>query len=775
MKRIICLLISACILMSLTVIPAYAEDISLSDFKITLSDASYSASLNQDGEFEVSVPKGHPKLPKILCEDQNAEIYQPYIPTYEKEGYGKVITNGKTVMIKFVKSGSDFVLQFDDRYDYNFGSGDFAVSSSDASIVSVENKTLIAKKVSDTPVTITSKNGKKLIVNKVEKAPLNVFLIAGQSNSFGADCTTPGHTDATVCDDGTVYTYAHTKYYSQYISQSPDLSRFDMCFGTMNTNSSNRGYGYPPALGKTWYDLTGEKVLFVLAARGSTSSAEWQPDFVETKEYPNWYPENADGKTMTVPLCNLYTNAVNRFNEAISDFEKGSNATSYVNSDNFEIVKKGYFWYQGENDIQASVSKDTYLNNMTVIHNGFKNDLGVEFCGDIVPRYCNNPKDDSDRLDGTRLAQYELHKTVKDFNIVSNEPEVMTTSDMNVNSWTMIHHSQETYNEVGIDAAENLFGILSATSDRAVKDIKLYYDSTLFKVNEDKLTINDPETHNYLLLASPLYAKDKNVEITEVLGNSIKLSKDYSNGADTISFVNGSEKTDSITVKAGGFEKTFNFANGYKKDDIKASYYDGNNTVSLSGYLGNKVIGNGTVTVFYVKKDYALQENLDSESVDHIGIIDVLPDNTYYYTFETDTNPADYKFIIKEGSNDITDTLKTTSVSNGYLFDVSLKMDRKSLSTYYQKDGNIPSDTFGNAVVTIKNPHKANIETSLVFAFYAKDGTLISTSIQNIETNGEETVTKEEKVPGRARKVKAFILDGSGSLRPCSNFDIMER
>ena len=171
MKNAIVLLLIMSIIFGAT--PTLANSaLTASELGITLDDGTLILGNSLDG-FTVNLSKGHPKVPKIKCESAT-EIYDGFIPLYKNEGYGKVIIGGTEYMIKFQKSTDEFVLQFDDRYNYDFGiTGTVNYTSSNDQIISVdENGILIAKQVSDTPVTITASNGtesKTLTVAKVIK------------------------------------------------------------------------------------------------------------------------------------------------------------------------------------------------------------------------------------------------------------------------------------------------------------------------------------------------------------------------------------------------------------------------------------------------------------------------------------------------------------------------------------------------------------------------------------------------------------------------------
>ena len=241
-------------------------------------------------------------------------------------------------------------MQYDDRYYFNAGyhndTGDkYVYKSSDPDIISVdEDGIMTAKKVADKEVTLTAYQGDVIkatfVVDRVEKAHINLFLITGQSNGQGCyDSSNYGKDVANIVafedqiklvekigGEGRVYSY---DVYPR--SQNTDVYKQKGKIYDMELYAKQ---GHQAALGKTFYDLSGEKVVFLQSAYSGAPIESWLD--------PRRHKEEAG----TYGSHYFYT-----------DTQKAYKNLTNMLGDNYEIVCTANFWCQGETAMTAVYSK----------------------------------------------------------------------------------------------------------------------------------------------------------------------------------------------------------------------------------------------------------------------------------------------------------------------------------------------------------------------------------------------------------------------------------
>ena len=256
-------------------------------------DGGYAIAFDPDTElYSVSIPAGRPRVPKISAtaeEGLEVRLYQAMIPDEEDQGTAKaLVTSEEGTRAYSVVFRTDpalgFQLQYKDQYDLrqalDLKEGLTYTSSAPASLSVSKAGVVTAETLSDQPVTLTAfENGTKvteLVVDRVVKAPLNIFLIMGQSNAYGWLDVPSNYSDfyeyAAVQIQlsrrpkaGTVWCEDSTNAYDDFsYSEFYDLSKGRV--------------GFSPALGKTWYEMTGEKCFMLQTAIGSTPIECWTPD-----------------------------------------------------------------------------------------------------------------------------------------------------------------------------------------------------------------------------------------------------------------------------------------------------------------------------------------------------------------------------------------------------------------------------------------------------------------------------------------------------------------
>lgn len=401
-----------------------------------------------------------------------------------------------------------------------------------------ESNKLIATGVGTTTVVI---DGEKYTV-KVSPAPISLFLLIGQSNMEGAY----GDSKKSIAnEDGQVY--------SSYGASFPDMSNRSTCIPSALTGpgctitssgskvsypinalteSGNGKAGMDSSIAYEWTKLTGEKVWLVNTSAVGSSIDSWLP---------------------TSNVIN-YNSTANVFRSVRQTLEAEINAGHYI------LSHMGYFWCQGCTDNLAQMDAHTYLEKYLLMHNALTStDFSItvkngnntvtktmEFGGIVLvlATYIPNTLSYNLYMTGPRLAQYYMgNSNESDFEkiyIICNLGEEWVDTDANVaesfkkrynNANTTdyitqsgeipklpstinevhpdVHYRQMGYNELGIEAARNLFYQLYPEKqplDR-ITQIKLV---SLDGITELRSGIETPT--NVIPIVSPLY-KAKGVTV----------------------------------------------------------------------------------------------------------------------------------------------------------------------------------------------------------------------------------------------------------------------
>ncbi len=339
----------------------------------------------------------------------------------------------------------------------------------------------------------------------VEPAPITMVLIAGQSNGEGrpseADKIKKYKGEQLLCQEGTVYgSYGPSDEYGQdmykevawykdkdQIGQLTVDNAFRFIPNSLADNSQNDRYcktnrlsdaekaggkgGMDAAFGWRWYSLTGEKVWVINAAHHGCKIETWDP--------------SEDGSN--------YAEAVAMFHIAEEVLAREIEAGHY------RLAHKAVLWNQGENNRGMSVTE--YLQHLENVKEALWKDLSGEktmghlhqpdFFGIILVRSgtMDGASDLDFKLTGPRAAQYYAVSSGKhqDMYLASQVREEWHT-DEDVSQYFVwkygteeaynaayptreghivmpstvdevrknIHYTQLAYNEIGIDAAENM-------------------------------------------------------------------------------------------------------------------------------------------------------------------------------------------------------------------------------------------------------------------------------------------------------------------------------
>lgn len=257
--------------------------------------------------------------------------------------------------------------------------------------------------------------------------------------------------------------------------------------------------GYMPAFGKAWHAMTGETAVFLQCALGATGMHEWTPN-------PHAYAcpcvHNGGGR--------LLANAIASFQESFAALSR-----------QYEIVRWGYLWNQGEHDecfgkepMAAIRTAGQYYDAYRQMHSLLVREIQPQFGGLLVVRAHWAPRSIAPTI--ARTAQYALCQTVPGLHMISRMTETCTPEMMTPSG---IHCNQKTFNAMGADAAWNLGKALSGARPEP-DGFSLYGRSGILlaafdasgrlKSGTDTLAPS-PETEQLLFRAEPM---DANCQLT---------------------------------------------------------------------------------------------------------------------------------------------------------------------------------------------------------------------------------------------------------------------
>jgi len=584
--------------------------------------------------YAVSLPAGRPRIPRVSAEAEagaEVKIYQATFADSQAEAKAKIVVSGEkgesVYEVVFTKdSAKGFELQFDDRYTYKpayaLAAGEsFTFESSDAAAASVDNGGLItAKAVSSSPITITAKvNGEvkeTLTVNKINKAQLSVFLIVGQSNAAGSS------------DSG--------------VDRSMELRQSDKptigkgyCLDVSHDGKFNKPYdlmrgrnGFAPALSKTWYDLTGEKVLCIQSAVGGSPIENW---------------ENGGDRYYGNGSKNLYDNTLAAYTKYKEEYAKEDST--------FEIVRVHYYWCQGETAMSSTwygapdynwsfnlnkpanyiMTAEDYYTKFTANHANFVADMDVDI-GAIMLVRCvagrasaaNKEAQQLTDLVPARAAQYALNNTNGDTIVIASRisdiARMESYSNKDVVGWGYmgpqnLHYLQRGYNAQGVELATNTFSMVNAYSDRSAKTLEvLNTDGRTKMIEGEKINLKAGESKQITAIVLPLYAEEKKITYTVTEGaefctvdiygmiTALPTAPDASAAVITIESEGGLKHTLNVTIKGAPQKQEIM----YRWDFNDLTEKNGNNLTDGSLSTKAYTIADGLYTATDRTSDFAM-------------------------------------------------------------------------------------------------------------------------------------------------------------------------
>jgi hypothetical protein len=156
----------------------------LSKVKLTLDDENYKISKDDT----VIIPAGRPRVPQIICENPDVEVYQAFFPDDAQVATATLRYGSEERAITFIKDESlGLEFQYDDRIQWAGDIPNAVYESSNPEIAKVSlSGQIIITGVSDEPVTLTATNGvesKEFTITRTVKAPISIYILTGQSNA----------------------------------------------------------------------------------------------------------------------------------------------------------------------------------------------------------------------------------------------------------------------------------------------------------------------------------------------------------------------------------------------------------------------------------------------------------------------------------------------------------------------------------------------------------------------------------------------------------------
>jgi hypothetical protein len=560
---------------------------------ISLDDDSYSLDFKKDTfEYTVKLPAGHPAVPQVEAkgvEGVTVEVQQAFLTAEAMSANAYVIANnGKgtvsTYTITFEKTAdAGFELQYDDRYTFKpttkLAEGEaFTFTSSNPEIIVVDETKgeMTAKQVSKEDVTITATFGditETLVVTEVEKAHVNLFLLTGQSNGQGCygnketNKDKPGYiaykdqfqyiTDIEV--DGAVYSYD----VFPYMNCVPANTFYDM--------NKEKRTGPAAALGKAFYDLSGEKVVFLQTAYSGAPIQSWLD--TETQKEAGLY------KTPSIGNRNFYDDTQKAYADLMA----------YLDANNYEVIRTCNFWWHGGTatvktyDYEAmdyvsgktKMTDQEYYDLYMLMHKDMIRDFGLDYDFMILNRiqasacYFTESTTLTRHTDlvPIRASQIALTNLNEDIIMASTKASeyarmYSATQDPNEYGYNFVgldnvHFNQIGHNATGEEAGTNAFYALKSLLVERKEAEKVEIIDTNGRTrltSKDTIEMKADSTYRIAGLAYPIYSEDityssSNENVATI--NEFGLITAHSKGYTTItveSNVSGKKETVEVWV-----------------------------------------------------------------------------------------------------------------------------------------------------------------------------------------------------------------------------------
>lgn len=288
---------------------------------ITLDNTSCVTDIKKENDttFHIELIAGRPRLPKLVSPEATT-IVQAILPDKAQTGEAQVIKGGITYTFLFTKKlvneSDTVVLQYDDYYQFPENEV-YSVESN--SYIKVSSSGLVRVIKAGGEVTVTTESGKTYVVKTI-KAPINIVMAVGQSIASGKGGTA---SQAPLIKPGTGYN-------SGYAWSSSSLTFGEAGFKPLK-NTNNDGTAMAGVFHQftiDWYNLTGEKNVYINAAKSGITLEQWQVGNI------------------------IWEQAMKKYYEVVEYINRGEG------SSNYELNRTFYYFNHGSAD--ASLEEEIY-------------------------------------------------------------------------------------------------------------------------------------------------------------------------------------------------------------------------------------------------------------------------------------------------------------------------------------------------------------------------------------------------------------------------------
>lgn len=531
------------------------------------------------------------------------------------------------------EAGSEAIeMQYDDYLPLDsFGESTATVSEEDSAILEVKDGYVHATGVGKATLTV----GKAEYTITVEPAKLNVVLVSGQSNAEGFH----GGLDQEPISPSDGYGYVWDG--SKLISFSEKVSQ-------VKREHPRKSIGWYPALAAEWYALTGEKTVIILNCASGSPISTWA--------------SYTDGKLN------------NKTNEIVSEVSACLNAID--ENSNYEIVRTGYYWLQGETDayltndenITDYTTAERYVTAYNAMHGAFINALTVTGTpapyGAILSCRTRNDISNFKALEycGMRVAQQHLANTVENLymaSVITDEwyeskdisftAKSNTFSPLTCNTGAMgannIHYNQSGYNVIGLDAADNMYQALVNPGNESVTEIELIGHNGYTKYEENS-TIYVEDNQRYIGTNNV----DEDTGKAQLVARPLPISADPDSVTMRLTADNSNVNVEGVMDKYGLIDieklKDAVEANGGQPLTLTVTAGSVTNTYSLTS---KEFATDENTGSFHYKWDFTLDSSYETNGDGKDTVSSLFDDNTLTYT-GTSVNRSDTGLVSTNGS-----------------------------------------------------------------------------------------------------------------------------
>ena len=265
--------------------------------------------------------------------------------------------------------------------------------------------------------------------------------------------------------------------------------------------------GHASALGKEWYNTTGEKVVFLQSAWSGSPIESWldmrKYDFAGKYSSRNFWATTKDGyKILTAMISN-----------------------------NYEIIRSGNFWCQGETAMTSYYSKikgdyikssdpafnksnmmtaETYSQYFQYLHNDMVKEYGIEFSAIMMVR--NRTSTNRAMISTLVSAFFELvnnkdntiYLGTRKFTEIARTASGAKDEGYGLIDVSDLHYSQKGYNYHGKEAAINVLGAIYGGPNNKATGVEIIDTNGLTRLeNNYSMQLKVGKTHQIATLPTP--------------------------------------------------------------------------------------------------------------------------------------------------------------------------------------------------------------------------------------------------------------------------------